>query len=153
MRKTAWIVVLLAATALPSAAQPGPSTGSRVRADAPTVSDARIVGRVAAATADSLLLSVSGGAAVLRLSKESIQTLQVSRGRDRLKWGVLGAGAGFLGGAVIGAALGGHDDPSGWGALAGMIGGAALGLPAGAVGGALLAPERWVRYDLPRGDR
>lgn len=148
------LLPLLAAAALGAAthahAQFGPETGARVRVLAPLVAPERLTGTVVAASADSLALGVADGSATLRLDKHTLESLEVSRGRARLKWGLLGAGVGLLAGAIVGAELGGQDDPSGFGALAGFLGGAVVGLPAGAVGGALLAPERWDAYPLPR---
>lgn len=150
LRATPLVLLCCALAASSLQGQAGPATGSRVRALAPSVSTERLVGTVAAATMDSLLLSVAGGGAVLRLDKAAIESMQVSRGPSRLRWAVLGTGVGMLGGMIIGGAMGSHEDPNGFGGLVGMIGGAVVGAPVGAVAGALLAPDRWVDYPLPR---
>lgn len=154
MRHTRRFALLFAAAvmlagALPLQAQYGPETGSRVRVLAPLIQSERLYGTVAAASGDSLSLALVGRGAMLHLDKHTLESIEVSRGHPRLKWGVLGAAAGLVGGSLLGAAVGGYGDESGWGALIGFIGGGVIGTPVGAVGGALIAPERWDRYPLP----
>lgn len=154
MRRTSRFLLPLAAVvmlagALPLHAQYGPETGSRVRVLAPLIGSERLYGTVADASADSLSLALAGRRAMLHLDKHTLESIEVSRGHARLKWGVLGAAAGLVGGSLLGAAVGGAGDESGFGALIGFISGAVIGTPVGAVGGALIAPERWDYYPLP----
>jgi hypothetical protein len=138
--RLATLAALLLAAKLP--AQTDLSAGTRVRAFAPAVSDQRLVGRVSAATADSLMLTRPDGASIA-LSRPAIERLEVSRGHARVKWALIGAGAGLIVGGVIGGAMGGDDDTSGLGAAEGFTAGALQGIVLGGVAGALLAPERW----------
>lgn len=154
MRQTRRFLLLLGAAAmlagaLPLHAQYGPETGSRVRVLAPLIGSERLYGTVAGASGDSLTLALVGQRAMLHLDKHTLESIEVSRGHPRLKWGVLGAAAGLVGGSLLGAVVGGAGDESGFGALLGFISGAVIGTPVGAVGGALIAPERWDAYPLP----
>jgi hypothetical protein len=149
--------VLLACACAPAAAQAAPSrdlrglgvsAGSRVRVVAPVVTPAPMVGRVAALTADSLLLTRAPGAR-LQIDSRYVQTLQVSAGRNRFAWALKGAGVGMLVGAVVGARALGKGDQTGLVALAGFFVGAIVGTPVGAGVGAAVAPERWLPVRLP----
>jgi hypothetical protein len=123
--------------------------GSRVRLSVPSVSPDPLVGRVAALTADSLLLS-RGSGVHLQLDSRAIQRVEVSAGRHRVRWALAGAVVGMLVGGVAGGSAGGKGDDSGLGALAGFVAGVIVGTPLGAGVGALAAPERWRPVALPR---
>jgi hypothetical protein len=152
------VLVLLACACVPAAAQDAPpardlrglgvSEGSRVRVTAPAVSPERMVGTVAALTADSLLLTRGAGAR-LQIDTRHVQAISVAAGRNRFAWALKGAGIGFLVGGILGAQAGGHGDHSGLGALAGFVAGVVAGTPLGAGIGALAAPERWTPVRLP----
>lgn len=121
-------------------------TGARVRVTAPTLLPERVVGRVIARTPDGLAISKDQGRVQVSFAPEQIEMLEVSEGRQRLRWSVLGGLGGMVAGGSIGAWQGGRNDPSGFGAALGLIGGSMVGLLAGAISGAILAPERWERY-------
>lgn len=149
--------VLLACACVSAAAQAassrdlrglGVSAGSRVRLVAPVVTPGPMVGRVAALTADSLLLTRAPGAR-LQIDSRYVQTLQISAGRNRFAWALKGAGVGLLVGGVVGARAMGRGDDTGLVALAGFFVGAIIGTPLGAGVGAAAAPERWMPVRLP----
>ena len=107
-------------------------------------------GNVQRLTFDTLGVAVGGGAALVQLPTSRLVSLEISEGRERLRWAVKGAGIGLLAGGLIGAASM-RDDTSAvgdLGALAGFFAGGVLGAGFGAVGGAILAPERWRRVSL-----
>lgn len=151
-------LVLLACACAPAVAQDATSTrdlrglgvseGSRVRVTAPAVSPERLVGRVAALTADSLLLTRGAGAR-LQIDTRQVQAMSVSAGRNRWGWALRGAGIGFLAGGIAGGIAGGHGDSSGLGGLVGFLAGVIVGTPLGAGIGAAAAPERWTPVRLP----
>jgi len=152
-------LVLIVCACAPAAAQDAPppardlrglgvSEGSRVRVTAPAVSPERLVGRVAALTADSLLLTRGAGAR-LQIDSRQVQAISVSAGRNRFVWALKGAGIGFLVGGILGAQAGGHGDHTGLGALAGFVAGVVTGTPLGAGIGAAAAPERWTSVRIP----
>ncbi len=148
------VLPLLAASALLGApslqAQELPPPGSRVRIVAPLAPAAtpvRVTGTLLSATRDSLSLSTLDGSGPLLLERRSVRTVEISRGRRRVLWGVLGATAGFFVGGTVGGLLGGRGEPEGsLGGLVGLTAGVVIGVPVGAVGGAVLAPERWRHY-------
>lgn len=128
----------------------GLSTGTRVRVTAPAVFPDRATATVLAAQNDTIVVSRSDGTVSLSVPVASIQKLEVSEGRSRLKWGLLGSLGGLLVGGFIGGSTADTDnDLGGLNAMAGFFAGAILGTGAGAVVGALAAPERWTNYPLP----
>jgi hypothetical protein len=155
-----WIVVALLASAADAADAQAPSALERltpgVRLRVRTADDAshRLVGRLLAPAADSLLLTTPAGPPVaFRTSR--IASLEVSRGRSlvggALRGLVLGAPLGFGLGTLFGRSSNGSlECPclaaaarrhyGGTGALAGAI--------TGLVAGAFVGHERWRRVPL-----
>lgn len=123
-------------------------TGTRVRVTAPEVLPVRVTGLVVARDPEGLSLSKDRGKVQLTFTPQQIELLEVSEGRNRLKWSLIGGAAGMLGGAVLGGWQGGRQDPSGIGAFIGFLGGGDFGSLGGAVVGAVVAPERWQRYRI-----
>lgn len=121
-------------------------SGVRVRVTAPTVLPEPVVGRVVARTDEGLMISRNEGRVQITFSPEQIQLLEVSEGRNRGQWALMGGLGGMAAGALIGGWQGGRNDPSGFGGALGFIAGGITGLFAGAIGGGLLAPERWERH-------
>lgn len=118
--------------------------GTRIRVQAAT--DARpFTGTVWRITSDTLAVAVSSGNALLQLPTARVTSIEVSEGRDRLGWGVRGAGIGALSGGLLGAVTLGHGSQDDLGTLAGFFAGSILGAAGGALFGAIAAPERWDR--------
>ena len=150
------IVVMLLGHAAPLSAQDGASwipvisSGTRVRATIVDSPRPPLVGSFGGATADSLRLILTG-ATGLTFHTRSVAHLDVSEGRQRGRFAVIGGLIGGVGGGIIGAVAMSDDyDTSGLEGLVGFLAGAVLGLPTGAIIGALNAPERWTRYSNPR---
>ncbi|HET7189820.1 MAG TPA: hypothetical protein VFI52_16825, partial [Gemmatimonadaceae bacterium] len=85
---------------------------------------------------------------LLQLPTARVTSIEVSEGRDRLGWGVRGAGIGVLAGGLLGAVTVGRDSQADLAAIAGFFAGAVLGAAGGALFGAIAAPERWDRIHL-----
>jgi hypothetical protein len=120
--------------------------GTRIRvqtADAPP-----FTGTVWRITSDTLAVAVSSGNALLQLPTAQVTSIEVSDGRDRLGWGVRGAGIGVLAGGLVGAVTLGRDSQADLAAIAGFVAGAVVGAVGGALVGAIAAPERWDRIRL-----
>ena len=149
------IIVILLLTVSATEAQPAPviAVGARVRvlttADTPPAGR-RVpwrVGRIVAATPDSLTIETGKSATPLTLPASAVERLEVSRGRDRGKGMFVGALiGGLLAGGAAATASGGDE---GVPAEEAVVGGAVAGLMLGGVMGALAAPERWQRAALP----
>lgn len=125
-----------------SAAPLGVAVGQRVRVEAPSVFPEKRKGSVLSPVADTLFLR--DREAILPVPVTGITGLEVSRGRNRLLWGFLGATAGFFAGGFIG----GQSSSAQSGEIDGIIdvvGGVIVGTVSGAVIGAIAAPERWRR--------
>ena len=118
--------------------------GTRIRVqaapDAPP-----FTGTVWRITSDTLAVAVSSGNALLQLPTARVTSIEVSEGRDRLGWGVRGAGIGALSGGLLGAVTLGRDSQGSLAAIAGFFAGAVVGAGGGALVGAIAAPERWDR--------
>ncbi len=140
------------------------SPGTRVRISTPAHTEAKLVGAVVSFDLDSLVLCRTTEE-VVRIHSISLNTLEISRGRNKVLWGLGGAGVGLILGVAVGAASGfGSSEPetltvgefvSGdW--LLGrmeraanrMVVGALVGGRIGAVTGIVVAPERWRRVTL-----
>ena len=81
-----------------------------------------------------------------------VERLEVSVGRHRAMGAVLGAGAGLLGGILVGAAITRTDSGGGGGGVnLAVIGVPLLTLPAGALLGSLMAPHRYLHVPRPYG--
>ena len=105
------------------------------------------VGRVRALTADSLLLQDAG---VPSVALSDVERLEVSRGRARGKWLLIGTGVGMVGGIVYSRATL-DDDPADIGGVQNTADGLAntiLGMLMGGAAGYFLAPERWTHVPL-----
>jgi hypothetical protein len=114
--------------------------GTRVRVTAPDHIEQRCVGHVVASD-DPLLVKEKHGT-VCSIPLVQIELLEVSRGRNRTKGALIGAGVGGVALGVLGVlACDGEkvyvdcESMFLWGGLTGAIPGALLGLA--------LAPERW----------
>ncbi|HEU5174023.1 MAG TPA: hypothetical protein VFT96_04640 [Gemmatimonadaceae bacterium] len=121
--------------------------GTTIRVTAPQALTERTTGAFQAARSDSLWMH-AGRSRQLVIPVAAVERLEVSKGRARLKWALIGAGSGALAGFVLGGMAGGKDDITGTGAATGAIAGTAQGIVLGAIGGALLAPRRWVGYPV-----
>jgi hypothetical protein len=145
------MVALTVPTLLPAQARvdgwAGP--GSRIRVAAPALSSDPIYGRLVVLGGDSLVMT-SAADARLRLELSTVHRVEVSEGRERLRWGAIAGLGGLIAGMVIGGKAGGQNDVNGLGALAGGVAGMIVGLPLGALGGAVFAPERWRTAWVPR---
>ena len=117
---------------------------TRVRITAPLLSETVLLGTLRLMHGDSLLLTTSEGTARMRLPLRDVETIELSRGRDRIRYAGLGAVAGGLGmalafGSSVEEQTGGEPIALGVGFLTGLL----VGAPLGAVLGAAYAPERW----------
>jgi hypothetical protein len=108
---------------------------------------ARIHGNIVSAVRDTLWISAEGRQ--IAFPFEQVEGLQVSRGRNRFVPGMLGFGAGLVGGGIaglfIGAQQGESVDAQSFSALNGAGYGMVIGAPVGALVGALIGSERWER--------
>ena len=118
--------------------------GTRVRLQTAPDTPA-FTGTVWRLTSDTLAVAVSNGNALLQLPTARVTSIEVSDGRDRLGWGVRGAGIGVLAGGLLGAVTLGRDAQGSLAAIAGFFAGAVVGAAGGALVGAIAAPERWDR--------
>lgn len=116
--------------------------GSTVRVTAPSVLPERVKGSFRSAAGDTLRIAGSGGSLHFAIPFAAVKRLEVSEGRQRMKWMWLGMAAGAVVGTAIGGVVGDDgrtQDSAAWGRLGGFL----VGVPVGAVAGAVLAPERW----------
>lgn len=122
------------------------SPGTTIRITAPQTLTGRTTGAFHAARSDTLWMQ-SGRSRQLAVPMGAVERIEVSRGRSRLKWALIGGASGLVAGFVLGGMAGGsEDDLTGTGAAVGAVAGSAQGLVLGAIGGALLAPRRWADY-------
>ena len=121
--------------------------GTRIRVQTTTEAPP-FTGTVWRITSDTLAVAVSSGNALLQLPTAHVASIEVSDGRDRLGWGVRGAGLGVLAGGLLGAVTLGRDSQADLAAIAGFLAGAVVGAAGGALVGAIVAPERWDRIHL-----
>jgi hypothetical protein len=124
-------------------------TGVRVRVRE-TSNPQPFTGMLWHVSGDTYAVRPSGTNTLLELSRSRIVSIDVSAGRDRVRWGFLGAAAGALAGGLFGAATIGEDPNADLGSVGGFVVGSLVGAPLGAVLGALSAPERWRRIRLDR---
>jgi len=135
-----------------SAAQPSLSSldrGTRVRIDAPQISQTRFSGNVS--ELDGLLLTVTkqktGEQLVVPFS--TLVSVERSLGRSRGRGAIVGAVIGLVAGLGLGVVCVSVCDTGGsGGANLAPAGGLFLGPPVGAVLGALIGKERWQRLPL-----
>lgn len=124
--------------------------GTRVRVTGAAAGSEPFTGTVLRLVTDTLVIATESGNALITLPASGIMKLEVSDGRDRVRWGFTGAGAGAvllgLGSAV---ALK-KEDPSGLASFVGLLAGGVVGGALGGVIGAIAAPEDWRSYPLPR---
>lgn len=115
--------------------------GATVRVTAPSMLPDRMTGTFVSGARDTLRIAGRGGNLHYALPFPAVERLEVSRGRQRMKWLWIGAGTGAVIGTLLGGEMAGSDtqDAKAWGRLGGLV----LGAPAGAIAGAVLAPERW----------
>ena len=161
------VAVLIAIVSVQAEAQVASSLQQGIRVRVVTSGGDAIVGTIAAAIRDSIVLSRSHEVSTFALHE--ISTVQVSRGKGRLKGafikGAAGLGIGLLSGAIIGAATYTKPDECSPGSfclfdciivcsrtdaalMAGsMIGG--LGLVVGTAVGVATGSEQWQEVPLP----
>lgn len=116
--------------------------GSTVRVTAPSVLPARMTGSFISSARDTLRMAGRSGNLHYALPFSAVERLEVSSGRQRMKWMWIGLATGAIVGPLLGGVLaddGNTQDAEAWGRLGGLL----VGVPVGAIGGALLAPERW----------
>lgn len=121
--------------------------GTRIRVQT-TAEAPPFTGTVWRITSDTLAVAVSSGNALLQLPTAHVTSIEVSEGRDRLGWGVRGAGIGVLAGGLLGAVTLGRNSQESLAGIAGFFAGGVLGAVGGALFGAIAAPERWDRIHL-----
>jgi hypothetical protein len=85
---------------------------------------------------------------VMELPLVDVERLEVSLGRRRGRSALVGAGAGLLGGVLVGALIAYTDSGRG-GANMAAIGVPLFTVPAGALLGALVAPHRYLHVSPP----
>jgi hypothetical protein len=119
--------------------------GARVRATLQEV-QRPVVGVVVHVTPDSLTVLESGTGSHAVLSRAAIEALELSQGRDVGSGAMVGALVGLFAGIGLGVACVSvcSTNPAD-GANMAPAGAFLLGPPAGALIGAVLAPERWRR--------
>lgn len=104
------IVVSIAAPAL-AAEGAGPASGPRLRVTSPTAPSGHVVGTLVGIDDDALTLRASGQTGDVRLKRESIAKLEVSRKRgNRGKAMIVGFLVGAAAGAVLGASTISNND-------------------------------------------
>jgi hypothetical protein len=106
---------------------------------APALSSDPIYGRLLVLDGDSLVMTPASAEAPLRLDLAGVRLVEVSQGRERLRYAGLGAVGGIVAGLYLGSNALGGSESNGLGALAGGIAGMIVGAPLGAV----VAPARW----------
>ena len=136
-------------TRVPRICAGAPDTASwfeftRARITAPLLSQAVIFGRLRLMQGDSLLLTSSERTARMRLPLRDVELVELSQGRDRVRYAGFGAVAGGMAlalafGAEVKKQTGGEPLTQPVGFFAGFV----VGVPLGAVLGAAYAPERW----------
>lgn len=128
-------VLLLAAallTAPPARAEDAAPAGSRLRVTSAAAPSGRVTGTLVGLDEAALTLRLSGEHGELRLPRESVSRIEISRRRgNRGKAALLGFATGAVVGAVVGASSAGSDDLFSPGEAAGIV--AALFAPAGAL--------------------
>lgn len=129
--------------------------GSRIRVEiGPEDSSRTLIGRLTEWGSDTIALGVPGGAA-LRIATGAVTRVDVSRGKGVVASHVLvGAGIGFVAGALVGGAVGSSGSSESWIAplqtVGGMITGALVGGAGGAIVGMAVPGEKWRRVSLER---
>lgn len=116
--------------------------GAKIRVTASRALPRREVGSFTAARNDTLWMQ-GGSSDQVAVPLATVERLEVSAGRARLKWALIGGAVGLLAGGVIGGRAGAEDDITGTGAAAGFTVGALQGVVIGAAVGGLAAPRRW----------
>ena len=131
---------------------PGPgvlNVGTRVRASAPAISAAPLVGTVTKLSSDAIELAVAGRDAPILLPRTSLSRLEVRTGHSRGKGAKRGLMIGALAGAVVGGV--GCRDSGDWDSwmCAAILGGMGGALGAG-VGGVVGAGDHWTPVLIDR---
>lgn len=144
-------VLVLALALSPPGARAGEAIavpGSRVRVTAPAIGPKPFVGVLTDIDPESLALLAPDRYVPMKLPRSAVTKIEVSRShRSKLKWALLGAGAGVAAGIAFGrcgldtknCSLEDQDHDANLGATL-MI--------AGAVAGGLYAAERWHRVPM-----
>ena len=153
MRSLARLCVLVLLCAHPLRAQeaepPALAPGERVRVS--LLEGPRVAGQLLSLAYDSLFLQVGREPAPRVLPLASMQGLEVSRGRPRARWTLVGALSGATAGMLYMRVFV-ETDPRDFGGLQRTADGIGITLPgmlAGAALGWRVAPERWASVPLP----
>lgn len=109
-----------------------------------------LTGRLWHINGETYALRVTGSNTLQKLPASRILWVDVSEGRSRIRWGMLGAGIGLLWGGLLGALTIGQDPQADIGALGGFLIGGIPAAGAGAVVGVVSAPEQWRRIRAAR---
>lgn len=121
--------------------------GTRIRVSAPALSGRGIRGTLLRAEGDTLLLLQKGDTLSLPLFRA--ESVDVSRGRNRVLGGAIGLGVGAVAGTLLLGKIysmqGEFADRRGDNALHGSMLGMMVGAPVGLVTGAVIGIERWDR--------
>lgn len=143
---------LLCLVALPVHAQEVSllQAGTRIRVTSPRTGDEPFAGNVLRLVRDTLVMATEGGNALLTLPTASLARIEVSEGRDRVKWGFIGAWAGATALGLGAAVALKNEDPNGLASFVGFLAGGIAGFFIGGVGGAIMAPEQWRPLTLYR---
>ena len=149
MPRCAFVVLalLLVAPAVLAAQTPAPllQADARVRVRLLPEPGGWTVGRIRAVTPDSLLLRE---AAVTSVPLSGVDRLEVSRGRARGRWVLLGTGVGMVAGIVYSRATLEDSPAGGVQNAADGLANTILGMLMGGAAGYFLAPERWTHVPL-----
>jgi hypothetical protein len=123
--------------------------GTRVRVVAPEALPSRFTGRATGIQGDTLLLMKENEDLIVPLA--TVQLLEISRGRDRVRGPTYGMGIGAVVIGTLFAATNSNPSPCDYVCLTvpqAFALGAVLGIIPGTVVGALIGKERWERIPL-----
>ena len=136
------LVLVSPSTAMAQRADDLLASGARVRVT--PVQSERFEGTAERLSMDTLTVAIAGGSVVVRYPTARLERLEVSEGRDRGASALTAAHMGTWIGAIAGGAiLGGATSRDGLAIFVGAVAGGLEGAAFGAIGGALLARERW----------
>ena len=145
MKGTQWILLLVLAIPVraqnPVPASPIPiATGARVRVlVGPDLEEH--VGRVAAMSRDSLVLTAETGRSEYRWPTSSLRKLELSHGMNRNAFA--GGVIGLLVGGLVGYFIDRKPEGNTWFDGGGVVAGSLLGAPVGAMVGTFVRTEAW----------
>lgn len=117
--------------------------GTRIRVTSSRTGAEPIVGSALRLVRDTLVMATESGNALLTLPTAQLAQIEVSDGRERVKWGFTGAWVGATALAVGTAIAVKGQDQDGLAAFAGFLAGGIAGFFGGGIVGAIAAPEQW----------